>query len=90
MQESIKDTDTTEWIEKHNPNLVSFSLNLVKERIFICNCDPHHLFTSFIGAIENVALQSKAIVKKLLFDMKKTLKIKLGSIIEKLTQRHIR
>ena len=41
-----------------------------------------------MGALEKVALQSKAIMKSLFFDM--PTKIKLGSILEKLTQRHYR
>ena len=32
--ESFKDTDTTKWIGKHIPILVSISSNLVKEPIF--------------------------------------------------------
>ena len=63
VQESFTDTDTTKWIAKHFPISVSISSNLVKEPIFLCNSDPHHLVTSFIGALENLALQSKAILK---------------------------
>ena len=62
----------------------------MKEPIFVCNSDAHHLVTSFIGALENLALQSKAIMKNLFFDIETTIKIKLGSILEKLTQRHDR
>ena len=52
--------------------------------------DPHHLVTSFIGALENLALQSKAVMKILFFDIKTTIKVKMGSILKKLTQRHNR
>ena len=62
----------------------------MKEPIFLCNSDPHHLVTSFIGALENVALQSKAMMKNLFFDIERTINIKLGSILEKLTQHHNR
>ena len=88
QEESFKDTDTTKWIGKHIPISVSISSNLVKEPIFLCNSDPHHLVTSFICALENLALQSKAIMKNLFFDIETTINIKLGSIMEKLTQRH--
>ena len=88
QEESFKDTDTTKWIGKHIPISVSISSNLVKEPIFLCNSDPHDLVTFFIGALENSALQSKAILKNLIFDIETTIKIKLGSILEKLTQRH--
>ena len=62
----------------------------MEEPIFICNSDPHHLVASFIGALENLASQSKAKVKNLFLDIETTIKIKLGSILEKLTQRHNR
>ena len=59
QEKGFKDTDTTKWTAKHIPNLVSISSNLLKEPIFLGNSDPHHLVTSFIGAIENLALQSE-------------------------------
>ena len=90
QEESFKDTDKTKWIEKHIPISVSISSNVVEEPIFFYNSDPHHLFNSFIGAFENLALQSKAVMKILFFDIKTTIKIKLGSILEKLYQRHNR
>ena len=62
----------------------------MKEPIFFCNSDPYHLVTSFIGALENLALQSKTIMKNLFFEIETTINIKLGSILEKLTQRHNR
>ena len=90
QEESFKDTDTTKWIGKHIPISISISSNPEEEPIFFCNSDPHHLVTSFIGALENSALQSKAIMKNLFFDIERAIKIKLGSILEKLTQRHNR
>ena len=90
QEESFKDTETTKWIGKHIPISVSIASNLVKEPIFFSNSDHHHLVTSFIGARENLALQSKAIKKDLFFDIETTINIKLGSILEKLTQRHNR
>ena len=44
----------------------------------------------FVGAIENIALQSQAIMKNLFFDTETTINIKLGSILEKPTQLHNR
>ena len=90
QEKSFKDTDTTKWIGKLIPFSVSISSNLLKEPIFLCNSDPHHLVTSFIGALESLALQSKAIMKNLFFDIETTINIKLGSILEKITQRHNR
>ena len=90
QQQSFKDTDTTKWIGKHIHISASISSNLVKEPIFLCNSDPHHFFTSFIGALENLALRSTAKTKNLFFDIKTTIKIKLSGILGKLTQRHNR
>ena len=90
QEESFKDTDTTKWIGKRIPISVSISSNLGKEPIVLCNSDPHHLVTSFIGALKNLALLKIAILKNLFFDIKTTINIKLGSILEKLTQSHSR
>ena len=90
QEESFKDTDTTKRSGKHIPILVSISSNLAKEPIFLWDSDPHHLVTSFIGALENLALQNEAILKNFFFDIETTIKIKLGSILEKFTQRHNR
>ena len=62
----------------------------MKEQIYLCNSDPYHLVTSSIGALENLALQSKAIKKSLFLDIEITIKIKLGNILEKHAQRHNR
>ena len=51
QDESFKDTETTVWIGKHIPFLVSISSNLVKEPFFLSNSDPHHLVTSFIASL---------------------------------------
>ena len=88
-EETFRDTITTTGIEKHVPISVSISSNLVEEPIFLCNSDPHHLVPSFNGALENLASQSKAKMK-IMFRHIETRKIKLGSILQKLTQRHNR
>ena len=85
---TFRDTNKT-WIGKRVPISVSISSNLGEEPTLLCNSDPHHLVASFIGALENLASQSKAKMKNLFLDIKTT-KIKLGSILEKLTQRHNR
>ena len=90
QEETFRDTNTTTWIGKHVPLSVSISSNLVEEPIFICNSDPHHLVASFIGALKNLASQSKAKMKKLFLDPETTINNKLGSILEKLTQCHNR
>ena len=90
QEETFRDTITTTWIGKHVPISVSISSNLVEEPIFLCNSDPHHLVASFIGVLKNLASQSKAKKKNLFLKIKTTTKIKLGSILKKLTQRHNR
>ena len=90
QEETLRDTSTTTWIEKHVPVSVSISSNLVKEPIFFCNSDPHHLVAPFIGAFENLASQSKAKMKSLFLDIKTAINIKVRGILEKLTQRHSR
>ena len=90
LEETFRDTNTTTWIGKHVPISVSISSNLVVEPIFLSNSDPHQLVSSFIGALENLAFQSRAEMKNLILDLKTTIKIELGSILEKLTKRHNR
>ena len=67
QEENFKDTVTTKWIGKHISISVSISSNLVKEPIFLWNSDPQLLVISFIGAgaFDNLALQSKAIMKRI-------------------------
>ena len=62
----------------------------MEEPIFICNSDPHHLVASFIGALENLASQIETKMKNFFLEIETTIKIKLGSTLEKLTQRHNR
>ena len=90
QEECFKDTKTTTWIGKHVPISVSISSNLVEEPIFLYNSDPHHLVSSFSGTLEGLSSQSKAQMKHLFPVIQTTIKIKLGSILDKLTQRHNR
>ena len=61
----------------------------MEKRIFFCNSDPLHLVESFIGAMDALASQSKAQMKLSFLDIE-TFKIKLSSILEKLSQRQNR
>ena len=90
QEEIFRDTNITTWIGKHVPISVSISSNILEEPIFLCNSDPHHLVASFIEALENLASQRKTKMKSLFLDIKTAIKIKLGCILEKLTQRHNR
>ena len=90
QEETFRDTNTTTWIGKHVLISVSISSNIVEEPIFLCNPDHLHLVATFIGALESLASQSKAKMENLFRDIEPTIKIKLGNILEKLTQRHNR
>ena len=90
QEETFRGTFTTTWIGKHVPISISIPSNLVEEPIFLCNSDSHHHVASFIGVLKNLASQSKAKWKNMFLDIETTIKIKLGSILEKLTQRHNR
>ena len=89
QEETFRDTNTTTWIGKHVPISVSISSNFVEEPVFLCNSDPHYLVASFMGALGIFAAYSKAKMKNLFLGIVTTVKIKLGIILEKLTQRHI-
>ena len=90
QEETFRDTTTATWIGKHVQISVSVSSNLVEDPVFLCNSDPHNLVASFIRALEKLASQIKAKMKNLFLDVETTKKIKLGSILDKLTQRHNR
>ena len=62
-EESYKQTETIIWIGKHVPISVSISSNLIPEPIFLYNTNLHHLISSFIIALEELATQSKAKMK---------------------------
>ena len=90
QEETFRDTNATTWIGKHVTISVSISSNFVEEQVFLCNSDPHHLVASSIAPVENLAFQSKTKMENLLLDIETLIKIKLGSTLEKLTQRQIR
>ena len=90
QEDSFKDTKTVTWIGKKVLSWVSISSKLVEEPILLYNSDPHHLVSSFIGTLEGLAPQIKAQTKLLFFAFETTNEIKLGSILENITQRHNR
>ena len=69
QKESFKDTKLTKWMGKHVLISVSISSIFVNDPFFHCNSDPYHLVTSFISAVENLALQSKATMQSLFLDI---------------------
>ena len=89
-EESYKQTETTTWIGKHAPILVSISSNLIPEPIFLCNANPHHLISSFITALEGLATQSKTQMKLTFIEVEIAIKTKLCAVLEQLNQRRNR
>ena len=90
QKETFRDSKTTKWLGKHGPISLSVLSNLVEGPIFLCNTDPQHLVATLIGALEKLSCQSNAKMKNLFLDIKTAIKIKLGCIMEKFTQRHNR
>ena len=88
--ETLKDTNETIWIGKLVPISITISESFLGEHIFLRNSDPHHLVASFFVSLEGLTLHSKTQIKLLFLDINATVKIKLGSILQKLTQRHNR
>ena len=86
-ENSYKQTETTTWFGKHVPISVSISSKLIPEPIFLCNANPHHLISSFITALEELAAQSKAQMKLNFFKVETAIKIKLCAILEQLNHR---
>ena len=86
-EDSYKQTETTTWIGKHVPILVSISSNLILVPIFLCKANPHHLILSFVTALEGLATQSKTQVKLNFFEVETAIKIKLYATLEQLNQR---
>ena len=87
-KETSKETETTKRIGKHVPISVLISSNLIPEPIFLCNSDPRHLVSSFISALEGLAMQSKAQMKWKFIGVETAITIKLFSILEQPNQRH--
>ena len=87
-ENTYKETETTKWIGKHVPILVSISSNLIPEPIFLCNSDPRYLVSSFVSALEGLATQSKAQMKWRFVEVETATMNKLSSTLEQLNQRH--
>ena len=89
-EDSYKQTEATTWIGKHVPISISISSNLIPEPIFLCNANHHHLISSFITALEGLAIQSEAQMKLSFVEMETEVKTKLCAILEQLNQRRNR
>ena len=90
MEDSYKQTETTTWIGKHVPISVSISSYLIREPIFLCSANAHHLILSFITALEGLATQSKTQMKLNFIEVETAIKLKLCATVEQLNQRRNR
>ena len=67
-----------------------YLVKLIQEPTFLCNASPHHLISSFITALEELATQSKAQMKLNFIEVETAIRIKLSAILEQLNQRQNR
>ena len=89
-EQKFKNTETTTWIGKHIPILVSISSNLIAKPIFLCNSNPRNLVESIIDAVEGLATQSKAQMKLKFLEIETAIKSKLTRTLESLNERSSR
>ena len=89
-EDSYKQTETTTWIGRHVPISFSISSNFIPEPIYLCNANPNHTISSFITALEGLAIQSKTKMKLNFIEVENAFKIKLCAIMRQLNQRRNR
>ena len=83
---SNKQTETTAWIGEYVPVSVSASSILIPEPFFLCNTNPHHLVSSFITALEELATQSKTQMKLKFIELESAIQIRLCALLEQINQ----
>ena len=85
--EELKDTNTTNWIGKHEPISVSISSNLIEEPVFLCDKDPKNLIVSFVEALEELANKSKTEMQTKFASIQEIINSRVKAIFEKLNER---
>ena len=75
------------WIKKF-PKIAIRFLKACGKNTLLLQMWPHHLIASFIGALEGLVSQGKTKSKLLFHGVETTIKITMGTIREKLNQRH--
>ena len=89
-KDSKKQTETTTWIGKHLLISVFFSSKMIRQAIFLCNADPHHLISSFITDLKGLPTQIKAQMKLNFIEVETAINIELCALLEQLNQRRNR
>ena len=82
--EAFEEAETKIWIGKHFPVSAPITSNLSKHPIFLCDITPLNLVSSFIEALENVPIESKAQTKKKFLQVETTVRSELAENFETL------
>ena len=85
--EELKETQTTTWIGKHVPILVSISSNLIDEPILLYNKDPQNLIIDFVSKLELLAEKSKLEMRTRLQDIDVAVNERMKKIFDQLNER---
>ena len=89
-KDSYKQTETTTWIGRYVLISVFLSSNLIRQPIFLCNANPHHLISSFVTDLEGLPTQIKAQMKLNFIELETAINIELCALLEQLNQRRNR
>ena len=86
--EELKKTQTTTWIGKHVPILVSISSNLIDEPIFLNYKDPQNLIIEFVSKLELLAEKSKLEMRTKIQDIEIAVNERMKKIFDQLNERN--
>ena len=85
--EELKQTQTTTWIGKHVPILVSISSNLIDEPIILYNKDPQNLIIDFVSKLELLAEKSKLEMRTKIQGIEVAVNERMKKIFDQLNER---
>ena len=74
-------SETTTWVDKHEPISVSITSNLLDEPIFICDTDPHSLVSAFVNSVESLAEKNKLEMNLKFHDIATRIKEKVERVL---------
>ena len=86
--EELKETQTTTWIGKNVPILVSISSNLIDEPIFLYTKDPQNLIIDFVSKkLELLAEKNELEMRTKLQDIEVAVNERMKKIFDQLNER---
>ena len=85
--EELKETQTTTWIGKHVPILVSISSNLNDEPIILYKKDPQNLIIDFVSKLELLDKKSKLEMRTKFQDIEVAVNERMKKIFDQLNER---